>query len=80
MTDTNDRNETRDETRDETGPTRKSSKGGFGQFSDQYRDRWAANHPNKRKATDAAAADVQAPDASAPVENGDDSSATRPGE
>lgn len=24
-------------------------KGGFGAFADQYRDRWAANHPSKKE-------------------------------
>ena len=30
-------------------------KGGFGAFSQQYRDRWAAGHPNNKPATPGAA-------------------------
>ena len=36
---------------DETNPQDATTpkKGGFGAFSQQYRDRWAANHPNAKK-------------------------------
>jgi hypothetical protein len=33
------------EQKDATTP----KKGGFGAFADQYRDRWAANHPSTKK-------------------------------
>lgn len=36
---------------DDTNPQDATTprKGGFGAFSQQYRDRWAANHPNAKK-------------------------------
>ena len=41
-------------------------KGGFGAFSQQYRDRWAAEHPDAKPSTprkpDAPATDVSPPD------------------
>lgn len=36
-------------------------KGGFGAFSEKYRDRWATGHPNSKRSGDATAS--PAPDA-----------------
>lgn len=53
-----------DETNQQDATTPK--KGGFGAFSQQYRDRWAANHPNAKKASvDGSSASTSTPDAPA---------------
>lgn len=47
-------------------------KGGFGAFSQQYRDRWAAGHPNAKRTRE----DDAAPPAPAPAESPAESDAT----
>lgn len=58
-----------DETNQQDATTRK--KGGFGAFWQQYRDRWAANHPNAKKASvddsSAPTSALDAPAADAPL-------------
>lgn len=52
-----------------------AKKGGFGAFAQQYRDRWAANHPNAKPRDGADAADPAAgnapPDAATPPASDD---------
>mgnify|MGYP006156073995 CR=1 FL=1 len=52
-------------------PAPAPTKGGFGAFAQQYRDRWAAEHPNARPARpagtpDAGSTDAGTPDAATP--------------
>lgn len=66
-----DTNEQRDTTEQQDATPPKA--GGFGAFSGQYRDRWAANHPNSKRIHGEAASAPTPPvgEAGTPAEAGD---------